>query len=105
MTGMLRQANRELAALVQVGVHVDVVTDGIAEIREHSIVTTDGVEREIDTLICGTGFYTTEMPVADLIHGRGERSLRDAWQGGVEAYLTAAARVCTAGKCVILTPL
>lgn len=36
--------------------HVELVTDPIARITEKGIVTKDGTEREIDTLICGTGF-------------------------------------------------
>ena len=36
--------------------NVDVVTAGIAEIREHSIVTRDGVEHPVDTIVYATGF-------------------------------------------------
>ena len=40
--------------------NVEFVTDGIREIREHSIVTQDGTERPVDVLIYGTGFRATE---------------------------------------------
>ena len=50
--------------------NVEVVTDGIKEVREHSIVSTDGVEREVDTIIFGTGFRVTDSPFAERIRGR-----------------------------------
>ncbi len=43
--------------------HVSLVTDGIAEIRDKSIVTRDGSEREVDTITFGTGFHVTDLPV------------------------------------------
>ena len=67
--------------------NVDVVTDGIAEIRPHSIVTADGTEREVDTIIYGTGFFVTDLPVADKVRGRGGRSLADEWDGSPRAYM------------------
>jgi len=72
-------------ALQQPG--VDVVTDGIAEIKANSIVTADGSEREIDALILGTGFFVTDMPVADYVKGRGGRTMGEHWQGSPQAYL------------------
>ena len=33
-----------------------------ARSRPHGIVTADGVEREVDTIIFGTGFHVTDMP-------------------------------------------
>jgi cation diffusion facilitator CzcD-associated flavoprotein CzcO len=67
--------------------NVDVVTDGIAEIKPHSIVTKDGTEREIDALILGTGFYVTDMPVAEYVRGRGGKTMADHWHGSPQAYL------------------
>lgn len=43
--------------------NVDLNTDGIAEIREHSIVTTTGEEIEVDTIVLGTGFHVTDSPM------------------------------------------
>ncbi|WP_026360891.1 flavin-containing monooxygenase [Amycolatopsis nigrescens] len=40
--------------------NVDVVTDGVAEVKEHSIVDTAGVEHEVDAIIYGTGFHVTD---------------------------------------------
>src|SRR6202035_4996758 len=50
--------------------NVELVTNGIAEVREHSIVTEDGVEREVDTIIFSTGFQVTDMPVGKQVRGR-----------------------------------
>ena len=66
--------------------NVEVVTDGIAEVRERSIVTTDGREREVDTIIFGTGFRVTDFPIADHVRGRGGRRLSDVWQGSPRAH-------------------
>jgi cation diffusion facilitator CzcD-associated flavoprotein CzcO len=66
--------------------NVELVTDGIAEVREHSIVTTDGTEREVDAIIFGTGFKVIDMPVADAVHGRDGKSLAEVWDGTPEAH-------------------
>ena len=47
----------------------------------------DGVERPIDVLVVATGFYTTELPIAEHITGRDGRTLADTWrEGGMAAY-------------------
>jgi cation diffusion facilitator CzcD-associated flavoprotein CzcO len=65
--------------------NVEVVTDGIAEIREHSVVDLDGVEREVDTIILGTGFHVTDLPIAERVRGRDGRTLAEHWDGTLEA--------------------
>jgi cation diffusion facilitator CzcD-associated flavoprotein CzcO len=70
--------------------NVDVVTSGIAEVRERSIVTTDGVEHPVDTIIFGTGFHVTDIPVASRISGQGGVTLKEAWRPGMQAYRGAA---------------
>ncbi|MFI6366435.1 flavin-containing monooxygenase [Nocardia sp. NPDC050630] len=59
--------------------NVDVVTDGIAEIRANSIVTTDGTEREIDALIVATGFHVTDSPTYNAISGKDGRTLAEVF--------------------------
>lgn len=66
--------------------NVEVVTNHIREVRAHSIVTEDGEEREIDTIICGTGFHVTDAHLPQSIYGRGGQSLGDAWSAGAHAY-------------------
>ena len=67
--------------------NVDLVTAGIHEVRERSIVDGDGVEHEVDTLILATGFTPAELPIAERIHGRDGRSLAETWDGSPQAYL------------------
>lgn len=66
--------------------NVDVVTEAIAEVRPHGIVTRDGVEHEADTIIFGTGFRVTDLPIAERVRGRDGRSLAEVWQGSPQAY-------------------
>jgi cation diffusion facilitator CzcD-associated flavoprotein CzcO len=67
--------------------NVEVVTEGVAEIKANSIVAADGSEREIDALILGTGFHVTDMPVADYVRGRDGKTMAEHWQGSPQAYL------------------
>ena len=67
--------------------NVELVTDGIREVRAHSIVTADGTERAVDTIIFGTGFRAADMPIGDWIRGRGGERLADAWGGSPRAHL------------------
>jgi cation diffusion facilitator CzcD-associated flavoprotein CzcO len=67
--------------------NVDVVTEGIREVRPHAIVTEDGTEYDVDTIILGTGFSVTDMMGAERVHGRDGRSLSELWQGSPQAYL------------------
>lgn len=69
--------------------NVDVVTEGIREVREHSIVTADGTEREVDTIVFSTGFHVTDPPMAKLVRRLGGRTLEEAWNGSMSAYLGA----------------
>jgi cation diffusion facilitator CzcD-associated flavoprotein CzcO len=66
--------------------NVDLVTDGIAEVRESSIVSADGTEREVDTIIFGTGFRVTDPPAAHRVRGRDGRLLAEVWDGSMQAY-------------------
>jgi cation diffusion facilitator CzcD-associated flavoprotein CzcO len=70
--------------------NVEVVTDGIREIKARSIVSADGTEREVDTIIFGTGFHVTDIPLARRLHGRDGRTLAETWDGSPSAYKGAA---------------
>lgn len=67
--------------------NVELVTDGITEIRPHAVVTQDGTERPADVIIFGTGFRTTDAMTQVTITGREGQSLNQAWAGGMRAYL------------------
>ncbi len=66
--------------------NVDVVVEPVREVRPHGIVTTSGVEHEVDTIIFGTGFRATDPPIARHIRGRDGRTLADAWTPTMRAY-------------------
>jgi cation diffusion facilitator CzcD-associated flavoprotein CzcO len=66
---------------------VELVTEAIREVRPHSVVTADGTERPADTIIFGTGFHVTDMPVAERIRGRDGRTLAETWRGSPQAHL------------------
>ncbi|APE35111.1 monooxygenase [Nocardia mangyaensis] len=69
--------------------NVDVVTDGIAEVRPHSIITRAGAEIPVDTMIFGTGF--TSIPTAfDRIVGRDGVSIAQLYHQRPQTYLGAA---------------
>jgi cation diffusion facilitator CzcD-associated flavoprotein CzcO len=67
--------------------NVEVVTEAVAEVREHSVVGVDGTERHVDTIIFGTGFRVTDQPLAAHVRGRGGLTLEAAWEGSPRAHL------------------
>jgi cation diffusion facilitator CzcD-associated flavoprotein CzcO len=66
--------------------NVELVTDRIEEVRSTSVVTTGGVEHEVDTIIFGTGFRVTDPPSAELVRGRDGRTLAETWDGSMQAH-------------------
>ncbi|MDQ2789868.1 MAG: hypothetical protein DLM60_07295 [Pseudonocardiales bacterium] len=66
--------------------NVDLVTSGIARIGPDWVQATDGTRREVDTVIFGTGFHVTDLPMASWIHGRDGRTLAEVWSGGAHAH-------------------
>ena len=66
--------------------NVELVTDPIAEIREHSIVTRDGTERQVDAIVFATGFESAEAKPPFAMRGRANADLAEEWKGGVRAY-------------------
>jgi cyclohexanone monooxygenase len=66
--------------------NVELVTDGIAEITPDGYVTTAGVQHEVDTIIFATGFYVTDIPLADIVTGKDDKKLADVWHRSPQAY-------------------
>ena len=68
--------------------NVELVTDGIREIKANSIVTQNGVEREIDCLIYGTGFITDPRVYLKPFRciGLNGIELKTQWKNGAESY-------------------
>ena len=78
-------SNDYLPALTQP--NVELVTAGIAEVRERSIVSDDGVARPVDAIIFGTGFHVTDLPFAAHIRGRDGQTLAETWKGSPVAHV------------------
>lgn len=72
--------------------NVELITDPIDHITENGIVTKDGNEREIDTLICATGYSIFDrgcMPTFEVV-GKDGNNLGDFWQANrFQAYMGA----------------
>lgn len=67
--------------------NLSLVTEPIAGVTPAGVVTADGVEREVDTIILATGFEATRYTSAIEVVGAGGRRLADAWNDGATAYL------------------
>jgi cation diffusion facilitator CzcD-associated flavoprotein CzcO len=70
--------------------NVELITEGVREIKPRSIIAADGTEREVDTIIFGTGFHVTDIPIAQRVRGRDGRTLHETWDGSPSAYKGAA---------------
>ena len=66
---------------------VELITDSIVRVTPNGVVTEDGIEREVDTIICATGYDTLSYASRVPIVGRDGVSLSEAWKDGAIAYL------------------
>ncbi|MEV5572534.1 NAD(P)/FAD-dependent oxidoreductase [Spirillospora sp. NPDC052269] len=66
--------------------NVELETSGVAEVREHSIVTEDGVEHEVDVIVFGTGFKVTDALSEMRVTGRDGVKIQEVWAEGIEAH-------------------
>jgi len=67
--------------------NVEVVTEPAREIVADGVRTADGVVREVDVLVFGTGFHATEFLAPMRVVGAEGRELGEVWRRGAEAYL------------------
>ena len=74
-----------LAAVQRPG--VEVVTDGIECVTARGIVTRDGRERAVDTIVLATGFDATHFLSSMVVEGASGQRLGDVWRHGAHAYL------------------
>ncbi|MFI0019689.1 MULTISPECIES: flavin-containing monooxygenase [Streptomyces griseus group] len=65
--------------------NVELVTDGIAKVTADAVVTADGRERPVDTIVLGTGFEAVRRPIAERVFGRDGAGLKDTWNEGMSA--------------------
>jgi cyclohexanone monooxygenase len=66
-------------------VHLE--TSPIVRFTEHGLLTADGNEHRLDTVIYGTGFKAADYLSSLDVYGTGGRRLHDDWRDGAEAYL------------------
>jgi cation diffusion facilitator CzcD-associated flavoprotein CzcO len=59
--------------------NVRLVTEKIIEFRPGAVVTADGAEHPVDTVILATGFHVTDHPMFGKVCGRGGQTLADAF--------------------------
>lgn len=69
--------------------NVNLITDGIVEIKENSVVDAAGNEREVDAIILGTGFLVDPRSYMQnfKVLGLPGHDILDDWKDGAEAYL------------------
>jgi len=67
--------------------NVQLVSDPIERIDADALLTRSGERHEADVIIYATGFESTNFLGGIEVHGRGGRTLRQAWHEGAEAYL------------------
>ena len=66
--------------------NVELVSDQIDRITPTGVVTRDGTERPVDTIIWGTGFQSNEFVVPMRVLGTGGAELQHTWRDGAEAH-------------------
>ena len=66
--------------------NLQIETNGIKQVTETSIVTTEGAEYEVDAIIYGTGFAATQFLAPMHITGLNGIDLNTAWNDGAEAF-------------------
>jgi cation diffusion facilitator CzcD-associated flavoprotein CzcO len=65
--------------------NVELITSPVRQIERSSIVTEDGAEHPVDTIVLGTGFHP--FHAADPVRGRNGETLAARWSRRREAYL------------------
>ena len=66
--------------------NAEVLTDGIREVRAHSIVTQDGREHELDAIVLATGFQAADAVAPFEIRGKRGVDINEQWRDGAEAH-------------------
>jgi cyclohexanone monooxygenase len=67
--------------------NVELVPHAVTEVREQSVLGADGVEREVDTIIFGTGFHVTDPPISARVLDETGTSIAERWDGSPRGYL------------------
>jgi cation diffusion facilitator CzcD-associated flavoprotein CzcO len=66
--------------------NVEVIASGVEQIKDNTIIATNGEQCEADVIILGTGFHVSDVPIAKHVRGKSGKTMNDIWQGSPEAY-------------------
>lgn len=66
--------------------NVELLATGVRALRGNVVIGHDDREREVDTIVLGTGFHVSDPPIAARIRGGDGRSLAERWSGSPKAY-------------------
>ena len=66
--------------------NAEIVPHAATEVTANGIIGADGIERNVDTIIFGTGFFVTNTAMSKTVVGRDGKSLGDVWAGSPQAY-------------------
>jgi cation diffusion facilitator CzcD-associated flavoprotein CzcO len=67
--------------------NVELVTEGLEEIRGNTLVGSGGFEGEADVIVFATGFSPTDPPIARKLRGSDGRTMAESWAGSPIAHL------------------
>jgi cyclohexanone monooxygenase len=66
--------------------NVEVVASPARYLRARSLVTEDGTERDVDVVVCATGYAAADYLGQLDVSGEGGTTLREVWRDGAQAY-------------------
>lgn len=67
--------------------HVELVAEGLAELRGDTLLGDQGTAREVDAVVFCTGFQIVDQPAPFALYGRDGQDLRTRWEREARAYL------------------
>ena len=67
--------------------NVELIPKAVERITAHSVVAADGVEREVDILVLGTGFQPANFLAHLDVKGREGKSIHEVWNGTPAAVM------------------
>jgi cyclohexanone monooxygenase len=67
--------------------NVEVLSSPARYLKARSFVTEDGTERDVDVVVCATGYAAADYLGQLEVTGEGGTALRDVWRDGAHAYL------------------
>ena len=67
--------------------NVEVVASPARYLKARSLVTADGTERDVDVVVCATGYAAADYLGQLDVTGENGTTLREVWEEGAQAYL------------------